>query len=346
MTNKLGCLWCCIHFALEVICFQFYTAYFGNPEIALAATLIYDLIAFFPQFAIGAAVEKYRRLHIGKLGAALVLLGALSAFFPSLPVRIIGLILLSAGNACVHVGGAEATLFSCGDRIAPAAVFIAGGAFGVVTGRLLGSAQLSMWIGISVMLCAACLICISDSMRRNTDRIPSQLQLAHPKRHIIAVILLAFFTVTVRGLLAYGIPTGWNQSPLQTVALFSAMGLGKAAGGLLSDRFGAKKTALLSTGLCVPLLLLGNSRMIPSLLGIALFSMTTAATLGILVSAAPEHPLIAYGMTTVGLVAGSVPAMIPAVHTWISQAIVLTVLSALCFAALWYMMTPDAKKRR
>lgn len=348
MSKTISLLWFSIHFALEVICFQFYTACFGNPEIALAATLIYDLIAFFPQFAIGAAVEKFRRLRIGKCGAAMVLLGALTACSPSVPLRIIGLIVLSAGNACVHVGGAEATLFSCGDRIAPASVFIAGGAFGVVTGKLLGSAQHTIWIGIAVMLCAARLICISDRMRRKTDRIPPKLHLAHPKRHIIAVILLAFFTVTVRGLLAYGIPTGWNQSPLQTVMLFSAMGLGKAAGGLLSDRFGAKKTALLSTGICIPLLLLGNSHMIPSLLGIALFSMTAATTLGILVSAAPEHPLTAYGMTTVGLVAGSVPAMIPAVHTWVSQAVVLTVLSAMCFAALWYIMAPDAdcKKRR
>ncbi|GEM_PF-2841719 len=46
-------------------------------------------------------------------------------------------------------------------------------------------------------------------------------------------------------------------------------------------------------------------------------------------------------MTTIGPVAGSVPAMIPTVHAVIAKGWVLTLLSAHCFAALWYIMAPD-----
>ena len=67
MARKISGLWFCIHFALEVICFQFYTSCFHSTAIALAATLIYDIIAFFPQFAIGALVTNAISFGIGLL---------------------------------------------------------------------------------------------------------------------------------------------------------------------------------------------------------------------------------------------------------------------------------------
>lgn len=309
--------------------------------LAAVMALIYDIIAFFPQFIIGAFLEKHPRFSAGKLGAALVLLGASAHFFDSTALHIAGLIILSAGNAFVHVGGAEATLYTCRDKIAPASIFIAGGAVGVITGKLLGKNGFSMLIGMGTIAAALILIALSDKMRKESKRIQPELRMANPERRLSAVILLAFFVVSVRGLLAYGIPTAWNQTPLHAVLLFCMMAAGKAAGGICTDKFGAKKTALLSTACSVPLLLLGNDNMMISLTGIALFSMTTASTLGILVSATPENPLIAYGMTTVGLLLGSLPAMYEGTRVFLSQNTVMTALSALCFAALWYIIPPD-----
>ena len=345
MSNKLSILWFLIHFGLEVICFQFYGFCFGDPVLAAVMALIYDIIAFFPQFLIGTASQKHPKLPLGKLGAVLVLLGASTAFFEPTGLHIAGLIVLSAGNAFVHVGGAEATLYTCRDRIAPSAVFIAGGAFGVVTGRLLGTRCDSVLAGMAAMLCAACLIVYADKLRKDCKRTLPTVRMANPERSLPAVILLAFFVVTVRGLLAYGLPTSWNQTPTDLVLLFCMMGTGKAAGGICSDLFGARKTALLSSACSVPLLLLGDDHMVVSLIGIALFSMTTASTLGILVSATPEMPLTAYGMTTLGLLLGTVPTMFPGVTEFLSQGWVLTVLSALCCAALWYIMIPDPAPR-
>jgi len=341
LPTKLSLLWCLIHFGLEVICFQYYTFCFGEPLLAAVMALIYDVIAFFPQFLIGGLSEKHPHLPIGKIGAGLVLLGGSAAFAESAALHIAGLVVLSAGNAFVHVGGAEATLFTCRDRIAPSAVFIAGGAAGVVTGKLLGARCGTVTIGMLAMLCAFALILFADKLRRKTKRIRPTLHLADERRNLLAVILLAFFVVTVRGLLAYGIPTAWKQTDLHAVLLFGMMALGKAAGGICSDCFGAKKTALISSAASVPLLLLGNQNMIVSLTGIALFSMTTASTLGIMVSAAPDTPLVAYGMTTVGLLLGTLPMMFPITADIISQNWVLTLLSILCFLSLWYIMAPD-----
>lgn len=345
-ANKISVLWFFIHFALEVICFQFYNLYFGSLAAAALMALVYDTLAFFPQFFIGALSESRPKLPTGPLGACMVLLGGCTAFFGSTPLRTAGLLVLSLGNAFVHVGGAKATLYTCDDKIAPSAVFVAGGSFGVITGKMLGVSGISIFAGLIVMLGGSVLMHFADRIYSTAKKQTPRLHMADTRRNTAAVIMLAFFVVSVRGLLGYGLPTAWNSTPLRGFLLFCMMGVGKALGGILSDRFGAKKTALISTGLSLPLLLLGDNNMWISLAGIALFSMTMSSTLGILVSAVPEHPLMAYGVTTTGLLAGTLPAGSARVMNIVSRGSFLSVLTAVCFAALWYIMANDNTNKR
>ncbi|MBR6401315.1 MAG: hypothetical protein IKS17_08890 [Firmicutes bacterium] len=343
-TKKLSILWFFGHFALEVVCFQFYVKYFGSTETAALMALLYDILAFFPQFFIGALAERLERLPVGPLGAAMVLVGALGAFCPAGVLRMTGFFVLSLGNAFVHVGGAKATLFTCGDKIAPSAIFVSGGSFGVITGKLLGAADSSFAIGFAVMLAGSAIIFLAQRVLENADTGYPDIKMADKRRDTAVVILLAFFVVSVRGLMSYGIPTAWNRTALQSFCLFAMMGVGKGLGGILSDKFGAKKTALASSLISLPLLVAGADIMWVSLVGVAMFSMTMAATLGILVSAAPRHPLMAYGVTTTGLLVGTIPAFYPAVKRFISNVGFLAVLTLVCAAALYYIMAPDGKR--
>ncbi len=345
MTKKISVLWFFIHFALEVICFQFYTQFFASLEIAALMALLYDILAFFPQFFVGGLAEKLPRLPIGMLGAAMVLLGGLGAFFDIGIIRMTGFFILSVGNAFVHVGGAKATLFTCGDKIAPSAVFVSGGSFGIITGKLLGGGDKPFAIGFLIMLIGSILIYFADRLCSKAKTAYPTIKMADRRKNTSVIILLAFFVVSVRGLMSYSIPTGWNKSALQSICLFAMMGIGKGLGGILSDKVGAKKTALVSTALSLPFLMLGGNIMWVSLIGVALFSMTMASTLGILVSAAPRHPLMAYGITTTGLLVGTIPAFYPAVNRFISNIGFLAVLTVVCFAALYYIMAPDKIKK-
>ena len=344
MSKKISILWFFIHFALEVICFQFYTQFFASLEIAALMALLYDILAFFPQFFIGGLSEKLPKLPIGLLGAVMVLLGGLGAFFDTDIIRMTGFFVLSAGNAFVHVGGAKATLFTCKNKIAPSAVFVSGGSFGIITGKLLGANDKPFAIGFLIMFAGSILIYFADRLCEKAQMSHPDIKMADIRKNTGVVILLAFFVVSVRGLMSYSIPTSWNKTALQSICLYAMMGIGKGLGGILSDKFGAKKTALISTALSLPLLILGGNIMWVSLIGVALFSMTMATTLGILVSAAPKHPLMAYGVTTTGLLAGTIPAFYPAVNRFISNIGFLAVLTVVCFAALCYIMAPDKIK--
>ena len=299
--------------------------------------IVYDVLAFLPQLFIGGFAERMEKMQVGKIGAMLVLLGSLSIIFSGGQKLIIaGFVILSLGNAFVHVGGAKATLGTCANKISPSAIFIAGGSFGVITGKLLGSSGKPFLIGFVVMSAGTLLMFVAEKY------IPL-MNMADENKNVGVVIMLAFFVVGFRGLLSYGIPMTWNRGWQENLLLFCMMGVGKALGGILSDMVGAKKTALVSTALSLPFLLLGDKVMWVSLVGIALFSMTTASTLGVLVSAVPEHPLTAYGVSVAGLLAGTLPVFFTPVKNFVSNAVFLSVLTVICFAALAYIMKKDVK---
>ncbi len=121
------------------------------------------------------------------------------------------------------------------------------------------------------------------------------------------LILLATLVVTIRGYMGYGIPTSWNKTVLQTILLYTFMGIGKALGGILIDTIGMRKTAIISVVVALPFLLFGDKIMIISLIGVMLFSMTMAVTLELLVSVLKRRPGLAFGYTTIGLFLGTVP---------------------------------------
>lgn len=346
MAKKFGVLWCVIHFTLEIICFQYYALFFGSIAAAALMAVIYDTLAFFPQFFIGAFLEKYPKMRAGLIGAALVLCGGICGLVDDTALRFAGFLVLSLGNAFVHVGGAEATLYTCKDKIAPSAVFVAGGAVGVITGKLLGSAGKPLIIGILAMAGGTVLMLGAEALFKKAEKSLPHFDTASPRVNTAVVVLLAFFTVSVRGLMGYGIPISWSRTWEQNLFLFCMMAVGKAVGGILSDEVGAKKTAIISAALSLPLILLGDNIMWVSLMGIALFSMTMASTLSILVSAVQGHPLMAYGVTTTGLFAGSLLVFLPNVKAFVSQGSVLTILTALSLAALWYIMNDDKKIKK
>ena len=336
----IASLWCIAHFALEVICFQYYYLYFRSAAIAAFISMGYDLVAFLPQVFIGSFTDEHKKFRPGYAGAALVFAGLFLNIAP-LP-RLLPFLLISAGNAFVHVGGAKDTLDTCGDKLSPPAIFVAGGSVGVITGRLLGSHDKPVIIGAVIMAAGVLCIFLSDRIKaKMAETSPAAYDIADCRRSIPVIAALSFFVVAARGLTGYGIPTNWANVELHSVLLFCGMGLGKALGGIFSDIFGAKKTALVSTALSLPLIFLGADNMVISLFAVTLFSMTMATTLGILVSVFPKTPVTAYGITVAGLLFGSMFVFIKPFCPVLFGPVVITLLMISVFCSLMYIMKRD-----
>ena len=337
MSKSLpGVLYFYVHFVAEVLCFFVLQSIVGDRWILWFAPFIYDLLAFIPQMAIGAISDRYAKIPFGPIGMLLIALGLCLFWFNLTASIITAIAIIAIGNACVHVNGAEVTLRHGQGKIAPAAIFVAGGSFGVITGKLL-SPSAPLWFLLLLAVSSIPVMLIAEKYRRATaaQKQPCKsFNFANKKLPLWLLIASVTFVVFVRSYIGYGIPTSWNKTIPQSIALFSFMGIGKALGGILVDKIGIRKTSLISTLGAIPFLIFGDKIMTISLIGVMFFSMTMAITLAILVSVHPKHPGVAFGYTTIGLALGVLPLFFYKITDLYVNCILIVIASLICLFIL------------
>lgn len=326
-----------IHFATEVCCFYALGKLTGSLMILWLGPLIYDFLAFVPQGVIGYFTDKYPKFKPAIIGAVTMIAGLL--LMVCLKTYYIPISIIALGNALIHVNGAEVTLRCSGGKLSHAAVFVAGGSFGVVTGKILAQFDAPVFLIIIAVLTAIPYMIYAE--RFDKEQVLSEYNYSSPNLKPAVIILFATLIVIVRGFMGYGIPTSWNKTILETVALYVAMGIGKGMGGILSDTIGMRKTALLSILFAIPFLVFGDNLMAVSLIGVCLFSMTMPVTLGLLVSVLKESPGIAFGFTTLGLFLGTLPIFFFKLNNTLANCIMIVGLSIICLIPVLFIIKKD-----
>jgi len=336
--NVTGYMYFYVHFIVEVVCFFYLTRVNSESLIVWLIPFIYDGVAFVPQSIIGYVSDKYPKINMGMIGIILLLITYLLYGLTNISV-FVTLILLCLGNAFLHVAGAENTLKTSNGKLAPSAIFVAGGSFGVITGRVLASIPINPLILIIPILSMIPVVLLADSYKTSKSNCN---KIDYVKKNInpILIILIAFLVVIVRGYLGYGIPTSWKKTILENVIFFFTMGVGKALGGILSDKIGIRKVAILSTLLAIPFLCFGDNIMLISIIGVMFFSMTMSITLGILVSVLKKTPGLAFGITTIGLYLGTAPIFFIKLSQQINNVLII-VISIMCALALGYVLKEE-----
>ena len=280
----------------------------------------------------GLIADKYHKFNYGLLGCVLILVSL------AIPFDIAALVLMCIGNALAHIGGAQKTLRTSGEKIAPSGVFVGGGSFGVITGQLLGAlGKGSLVIIPAALIAVAALILLYIAKMRDAEEKKWTLDIT--KNHSLGmVVFVAFVIIAIRAYIGYAIPTEWKKTEFQAVLLFVSMGMGKALGGFIADKYGFYKTAIISSVLSLPFLLFGNSIMTLSLIGVGLFSMTMPITIAILVSKFPDQPCFSFGITTVALFTGILPVFFIRPESLIAHQITVLVLITIATIALLYCL--------
>ena len=326
----VGSIYAFIHFSVEIACFYFLFDRLSVSPVWWALALLYDAIAFLPQSFLGILQDRFPKWNIGFAGAILMLLALV------MPWDITALILISMGNAMIHISGAVHTLQDSHGKIAPNAVFVGGGSFGVIAGQLLGGLHLPYLVAIPIaLICISCFLLWQMPQIHALPGSPSQF---HIGSHLSTgfIVLLAGIAVAIRSYIGYAIPTEWNKTVPQTIMLFICMGLGKSLGGILADNIGYRKTTWISLLGGLPFLLFGNNNMAVSLIGVALFSMTMPITIAILSSRFPKRPGFAFGITTVALFVGVVPALFVQPEGLWAHQVTVFILSFLALVAILF----------
>ena len=332
---KTGYLYFYIHYIVEVVCFFYLSRVTNNSAFVWLIPFIYDGVAFVPQSIIGYFSDKHPKINIGIIGVILLSVSYLIYSLTNINIYV-SLIILCLGNALLHVSGAEVTLKGSNGKLSPAAIFVSGGSFGVITGRLLARSTIKPLVLLAPILSLIPVILLAKTYidkKSNTDKFNYVKENINP----FIVIIIAVLVVVIRGYMGYGIPTSWNKTVNQLVIFYVTMGIGKALGGILSDIFGIKKIAIFSTLIAIPFLCFGDNIMIVSLIGVMFFSMTMAITLGILVSVLKNTPGLAFGLTTIGLFLGTAPIFFIKL-SMMYNIILIVVSSILCALALSYVL--------
>lgn len=339
--NAVGLMFAFVHFAVEVSCFYIISSYAHDERIWLLG-LLFDFVAFVPQGLFGYIYDKIKKINFGIIGTVLTCTAVLMYHYEINPFLVI--FTLTLGNAMIHLFAAELTLRGSKGKMTPSAVFVAGGSFGVITGKLLSMYGISEVFILLIDAVSLIPIIIAGSFDTlYDDGNLKKYNYSNKKTRHITVIILSVIVVTIRSYMGYGIPTAWNKTVLQNAALFCCMGLGKAAGGILIDTIGIRKTAFISTLCSMPLLMFGNSRMYVSLLGVMMFSMTMAVTLALLVSELQNSPGVAFGLTTIGLFLGFFIVFFYRISSLIINCIVVGICSVLSMLILNHICRKEDK---
>ena len=340
-TRSVGWLYFFIHFSCEVACFYFLFSRLNDNPLWWILAMLFDALAFLPQTIFGVLQDKFAALPFGIIGAILIFIALI------VPFDIISLIVIGLGNALLHIDGAEHTLHGSKGKITPNAVFVGGGSFGVITGQLLGALKIKylFFIPVGLILISIALAFIiykSHDLKSDDGWTGRSLEITSNINQTLFILLIAF-AVAVRSYIAYALPIEWKKTTFQAILLFSFMGIGKMLGGVFADGIGYKKTTIISLLVALPFLLFGNSIMTLSLIGVMLFSMTMPITVGILIIKLPDNLGLAFGITTVGLFLGIVPALIFTLPSLLSHQIVVLVLSVVALVSILVCLRKEKK---
>ena len=322
---ECGYLYFYVHFITEIVCFYFLTTICHGSNLVWFIPFIFDGLAFVPQALYGYFSDKHPKVNIGLIGVILLFIAYLIFIVFKINV-LFPLFILCVGNGLIHVSGAENTIRNSNGKLSHSALFVGGGSFGVICGKLLAN-NVNIWLIALIILTMIPFILLAGTHNGNDNL---KFDYANKKINPYLVVLLCVFVVMVRGYMGYGIPTSWNKTVTQTVLLFSIMGIGKCAGGVLSDAYGIRKVGIISTLLAIPFLCLGDNYMVISLIGVMMFSMTMSITLALLVSALKKKPGLAFGLTTIGLFLGTVPIFFYKITNQSINIIMIVVLSIVC----------------
>lgn len=281
----------------------------SSPYAHYLAVVAYDMIAFCMQLPLGAALDaagpaRWRPAAMASF--ALVAVGVLASRVPGVPATCASVLSVALGNALFHCAGGEEVLLGSDGRAAPSGAFISTGAVGVFVGGLV---SFHGWSPVVPMLVALLVACAAAVWSLGPSGGEAALAWSLDARGWAAVALLAA-TVALRSYAGTAMSYPWKAEAGLAVAAVAMVVAGKAAGGLVSDRFGPLAAALVSLGGSAPLFLASWDVVGAGLLATLLFNLTMAITLSELARLLPRARGMAFGIASFSLALGALPALL------------------------------------
>ncbi len=286
---------------------------------ATVLLLAYNGLAFALQPVVAALLDARRWARVGMGVGTLMTAAAMLAGNGWAALVMTGL-----GNALFHVGAGTWVAQARPGRASLTGLFIGPGAVGVVVGAV--AAPWASWpILLALSAFAPLGMLLPDSA---ADPAPGR-----PARHatIGALLLLA---ITLRSLMAVRAGLAFARFDW-VLPLACAACTGKMLGGLLADRWGWRRTAVIALALSAAFLPVGRHHPWFAATGVLCFQAVTSISLAGLYRLYPAHIGLCFGLACLALFIGVLPALLPFALPFDSATgdLALTIAAA---TALWW----------
>ncbi len=338
MTKKpLLALYSAAHFWVDLSCaLLVFRTLSGGADFVLCL-LLYNFCAFAMQMPLGLLADRLdRNGAVAAAGCALTALAYLPA--PALAAAVTA----GLGNALFHLGGGLDALNASGEKAAWLGIFVSPGAVGLYIGTLWGRGE-----GVALAVAPAGLLFLGAAILWLSRRTMGSFASGNAPADLApgggyGPLVPLFLVVVLRSYMGMNQSFAWKGQGAWGLILVLALALGKAAGGVLSDRLGPRRTAAGSLALAAALYLL-SALPLPGTLAVFLFNMTMPLTLWAAARTAPGAKGFTFGMLTFALFLGWLPSYLgwPALLTapWTYAAV-----SLMSLALLWRPMGREAAR--
>jgi len=348
--------------------FTWYSSGTHETQAVTIGFLAYNIIAFGFQPIIGYLRDTYRKIPLEIISCTLLIIGLLFIRVPAVSISLMGL----GNACFHIAGGAYSLRQSGGKMAKSGIFVSSGTlgvAFGTISGKN-GKLPVCFQAG-ALLLCFVLvyILCVKraesketafsaartgltntemtfstvrtvlEDIERKFSTVRTGLKDTERKFSIVRtgltfelVIFLAFVSILIRSYAGSIIPTEWRTTTL--LFIFPAVGafIGKAFGGFIADRTGAREAAVYSLLAAMVFLTFGYMNPWIYLFGIVLFNINMSVTLCAIASLLPQNPGLAFGITTLALLCGNVPAFFITVTQAPLVFAVLTAVSAVCLS--------------
>ena len=290
------------HFLVDALCVTTLLSAGAEGAALTAAVVVYNCLAFGTQCLAGLLLDRVR--HEAAWNSAAMVLTALGFALP-LPF-FARVVMAGAGNSLFHVAGSVMTLRESRGRAWQLGVFVAPGALGVTLGM---TAPRFGWVLAALLALAAVLVPWLAA------RTPRTLEYDHAAEHglpelPLAAVLLLTAAVAVRAVGGAAVRFPWKSGAGAAWLMTAFVAAGKAAGGFVCDRLGARRTAWVSIPLAAVCIAFFAAYPAPSLIGQLLLNLTMPVTLWLLYRAMPDQPGFAFGLAASALWPGTIAGLL------------------------------------
>lgn len=307
-----------LHFLVDFCCAFFIFRMMQEAQDLYLYFFIYNFCAFALQMPVGLLADRFHKNALTAISGC-ILTAVVPLFYgvlqgeAAVPATDVGAVVLTGlGNCLFHVGGGIEILRIGKDKLWPLGIFVSPGAAGIFFGNILGKGETVSFVlpYILLLLGAAILFLWQNknsqtiSLNRENEK-ERQRENLHKKKVIAAIICFAAVVVLRSHLgMIYSFP--WKREMAGSIFCLMGVMAGKAAGGVLADRFGIARTIFFSmaaAGMCF----FFAQNIGFGVIGIFCFNMSMPLTLHLAYKALGSRGF-AFGILTFAIFIGFLPA--------------------------------------